>query len=139
MKKFLAEFKAFALQGNVMSLAVGVIIGAAFQSIIKSLTDNLISPLIAIFTRDTGLADLSITLFNSQFKYGAFIMSVINFLITALIVFIIVKIMNRLTKAKDDEDKETEKTCPFCHTEIPVEAIRCPHCTSDLRRAPQVD
>lgn len=135
MKKFIEEFKEFALQGDVMSMAVGIIIGAAFQSIVSSLTDNLISPLIGIFTRESALADLSVTLFNTQLKYGAFIMAIINFLITALIVFLLVKGMNKLVKSNQEESKEAEtETCPYCLTEIPAHAIRCPHCTTQLRK-----
>ncbi len=131
MKKFLQEFKAFALKGNVMSLAVGVIIGGAFQGVVTSLTDNILSPLIGLFTRqnfdDKALEFLGVTL-----RYGAFLTSVINFLIMALVVFLLVRAMNRLMPERNPEPEPPKPRCPYCLTEIKAGATRCPACTSHL-------
>jgi len=131
MKKFLKEFKTFALKGNVMNLAVGVIIGGAFQGVVTSLTDNILSPLIGLFTRqnfdDKALEFLGVTL-----RYGAFLTSVINFLIMALVVFLLVRAMNRLIPERKPEPEPPKPKCPYCLTEVKVGATRCPACTSQL-------
>lgn len=142
MKKFLNEFKAFALRGNVIDLAVGVIIGAAFQAIVKSLTDDIISPIIGLFAK-TDFSDWMISISDGsvQIRYGAFLTAVINFLIMAFLIFLLVKMMNRLAELgkKHEPPKEppvpTTKICPFCCSEIPIAASRCPHCTSVLEAA----
>lgn len=133
MGKFFKEFKAFALRGNVIDLAVGVIIGAAFQSVVTSLTDYIISPVIGIFTGQN-FDELQLTIGQVTFAYGAFITSIINFLITAFIVFLLVRGMNRLSAfgKKEEEKAPTTQKCPYCFSEIPVQATRCPHCTSEL-------
>lgn len=136
MKKFLAEFKEFALRGNVMDLAVGVIIGASFQAIIKSLTGDVISPFIGIFAK-TDFSNLILTLNGSEIKYGAFVTAIINFLITAFVIFLLIKGINKLQnlrKPKEEpaEEAPTTKKCPFCCSEIAIEATRCPHCTSEI-------
>ena len=95
MKQFLNEFKEFALRGNVMDLAVGVIIGGAFQSIINSLVKDIISPIIGLFAR-TDFSDMVITVLDVQIRYGSFITAVINFLIMAFIIFVMVKMLNKL-------------------------------------------
>ena len=100
MKKFISEFKAFALRGNVMDLAVGVIIGGAFTALVTSLIDNLISPIIGCFSLD-GFSGLSVTIGKATLTYGAFIMDVINFIIMAFVVFCIVKIFNRIHKKEE--------------------------------------
>lgn len=145
MKKFLNEFKEFITKGNVLDMAVGVIIGAAFKDIVTSLTDNIISPILAIF----GEVDFSAYAINlrgdNAIKYGAFITSVINFIIMAFIIFLIVKgvamieriNIKKLIKKDEEENTEaveepTQKICPFCKSEIAIDATRCPHCTSQL-------
>ena len=134
MKQFLNEFKEFALRGNVMDLAVGVIIGGAFQAIINSLVKDIISPIIGLFAR-TDFSDMVITVLDVQIRYGSFITAVINFLIMAFIIFVMVKMLNKLAsigkKQKEDEAPKTKK-CPYCLSEIPVEATKCAHYTSDL-------
>ena len=134
MKKFMSEFKTFILKGNVMNLAVGVIIGAAFQGLVTSLTDNILSPIIGLFTGQNFDA-WQFDIFGIQIKYGAFITSLMNFVIMALIVFLLVKLMNRIMtigkKSKAAEEPATHN-CPFCTTEISVKATRCPACTSQL-------
>ena len=133
MKKFLEEFKAFALKGNVMDLAVGVIIGGAFQAIVTSLVGDIITPIIGIFA-STDFSNLIATINGSEVKYGAFITAIINFIIMAFIIFCIVKGLNKLAerKKKEEANEPTEKTCPFCQSTISIKATRCPHCTSAL-------
>ena len=133
MKKFFEEFKAFALKGNVMDLAVGVIIGGAFQAIVTSLVGDIITPIIGIFA-STDFSNLIATINGSEVKYGAFITAIINFIIMAFIIFCIVKGLNKLAerKKKEEANEPTEKTCPFCQSTISIKATRCPHCTSAL-------
>lgn len=135
MKKFLQEFKEFALQGNVMSMAVGVIVGAAFKDLVTSFTDNVITPIINCI----GGAEIQgrIHLLGEQYiNYGAFITAVINFLIMAFIIFLMVKGMNSLAsigkKKEEAEEEVTTKECPYCKSEIHIDATKCPHCISDL-------
>lgn len=133
MKKFIQEFKAFALRGNVIDLAVGVIIGAAFQAIVKSLTEDIISPIIGLFA-NTDFTDLVIPI-GAGIRYGAFLTAVLNFVIMAFLVFLLVKGMNRLAslgKKTEAPKAPTTKACPYCCTEIAIAATRCPHCTSVL-------
>lgn len=138
MKKFLEEFKTFALRGNVMDLAVGVIIGAAFQAIINSLVNDVISPIIGLFA-NTDLSYLTITIRDVEVRYGSFLTAVINFLIMAVIIFFLVKAMNALAHLGRHKEEEkpapaapTTKKCPYCKSEIAIDATRCPHCTSEL-------
>ncbi len=133
MKKFFAEFKEFIAQGNVLDLAVGVIIGGAFKTIVDALIENLINPLIAMFGgTDVGLA---IVVKGQTLDFGKFISAIINFIIIAFIIFLIVKSANKakaISKKKEEEEEEvTTKTCPFCKSEIDIEATKCPHCTAD--------
>lgn len=134
MKKIIEEFKEFALRGNVIDLAVGVIIGAAFQNIVTSLTDDIISPLIGLVAK-TDFKDMAVTVFDVNVKYGSFITAVINFLIMAVVLFALIKLMNKaasLGKKEDPAAAPTTKKCPFCKSEIDITATRCPHCTSQL-------
>ena len=134
MKKFLREFKEFALRGNVMNLAIGVIIGAAFQGVVSSLTENIISPIIGLFVGQNFDA-LQVTIGGATLMYGAFITSIIDFIIMAFVVFLIVKAINRLMSVGKKEEAPaapTTKKCTFCMSEIAIEATRCPHCTSAL-------
>ncbi len=135
MKKFMQEFKEFALRGNVMDLAVGVIVGAAFQGIVNSLVGDVISPLIGLIANQD-LSYLVATVAGVEIRYGAFITAVINFIIMVFVIFLLVKAMNKLSefgKKKHEEPvKKTTKICPYCKSEINIEAVKCPHCTSDL-------
>ncbi len=133
MKTFWSEFKKFAMRGNVMDMAVGIIIGAAFTAIVTSLVDDLISPLLGLLVK-VNFSDLSISIFGATFAYGNFIMAVINFLLIALVLFVIIRAMNRISSLgkKQVEEKPTTKECPFCKSEIAIEATRCPNCTSHL-------
>ena len=133
MKKFLNEFKTFALRGNVMDLAVGMIIGSAFTAIVTALKDNFIQPIIDLVTRTHP------ELYTKQELLGylsAFISAIINFFIIALVLFLLIKAMNTLMsigKKKDEPSAgPTTKVCPFCKSEIPLDATRCAHCTSML-------
>ncbi len=134
MKKLGKEFKAFIMRGNVLDLAVAVIIGAAFQSIITSLCDDLISPLLGMFG-GMNFDAYTFTIMGATFAYGKFITAVINFLIMALVIFILVKIINKITsigKKPEEEPEPTTKECPYCKSEIAIEATRCAHCTSEV-------
>ena len=134
MKAFMREFKEFINRGNVMDMAVGIIIGGAFTAIVNSLVDDIINPLIgSIFKMDfTGLvANIN----GAEVRYGAFIMAIINFIIIALVVFCMLKVVNNMSekmKKQKEEEAPTVKTCPFCQSEIAIAATRCPHCTSLL-------
>ena len=133
MKAFFAEFKKFILRGNVIDLAVGVIIGAAFQAIVTSLVDDIISPLIGLVA-NTDLSAMVATVGDVEIRWGAFITAIINFIIMAFVIFLIVKAINKAAELgkKKEEETPTTKKCPYCKSEIPIEATRCPHCTSEL-------
>lgn len=135
MKKFMSEFKEFIARGNVMDMAVGVIIGGAFGKIVASLVDNILMPLIGIIIGGKGFEDLAVTVGSATVQYGIFIQNIIDFLIIALVIFIMIKQLNKLQgKFKKEEIAEpTEKVCPFCKTSIPIDATRCPNCTSELK------
>jgi len=133
MKKFLNEFKEFALKGNVMDMAIGVIIGAAFKDIVTALTSSFINPLIQAITGGDGVEVGGQFVINgAAFTYGAFITAVINFLIMAFILFCLIKAVNKMMTIgkKKEEAAPTEKDCPYCFTKISIKATRCPHCTS---------
>lgn len=159
----LKEFKEFALKGNIIDLAIGVIIGGAFQSIVNSLVNDIIMPIINSLTGKVDFSDLMFTIGNSSVKYGAFISAVVNFLIVAFTLFLVIKYINKLNRKieeakkqemmsklsikkklfkKEDSENKTEtiieeepttKLCPYCLTEIPYHATRCGHCTSKLK------
>lgn len=135
MRKFLEEFKTFISKGNVMDMAVGIIIGGAFTSIVSSLVNDIINPLLGLFG-GMNFDQLAWNITGSvTLYYGKFITAVVNFLIMAFIVFILVKAMNTAVskfQKKEEEKEPTTKTCPYCKSEIALEAVRCPHCTSQL-------
>ncbi len=150
MKKFWNQFKEFAFKGNMMDLAIGMIIGAAFTAIVSSLVDDLINPVIGIFTKGIDFSNLFVSL-NGQhydsldaaeeagaavFRYGSFISAIITFVITALVVFLLVKILSVMQDGKKKTAEEpaapTTKICPYCQSEINILATRCPNCTSML-------
>ena len=140
MKSFMKEFKEFINRGNVMDMAVGIIIGGAFTAIVNSLVDDIINPLIgSIFKMD--FTSLVANINGAEVRYGAFIMAIINFLLIAVVLFIIIKSINKMSKlGKKEEPKEEEapttKICPFCKSEVPIDATKCCHCTSDLPEEP---
>ena len=136
MRKFVREFKEFALKGNVMNLAIGIIIGAAFREIVESLTENILSPLIGLFAGQD-FEHLYVRVFGAEIRYGAFITSIINFILMALVIFVIIKFINKALKANlcelsSPEVEPTTKACPFCVVKIDINAQRCPNCTSYL-------
>ena len=136
MKKFFDEFKTFVMRGNVLDLAVGVIIGAAFGAIVTSLVDDIISPLLGIVFK-ANLEHLYVEINGATLMYGKFITAVINFIIMAFVIFLIVKGINKLmslTKKKEEpkEEAPTTKKCPHCCEEVNINATKCPHCTGDI-------
>ena len=151
MKNFMDEFKKFIMRGNVMDMAVGVIIGGAFQAIINSLVNDLIMPIISLITGGIDFSNMFIQLDGGEqfatlaaaqeagvavLAYGSFITAVLNFLIMAFVIFSVVKALNKLSernKKPEEEAEETTKICPYCQSEISINAVRCPHCTSELK------
>ena len=140
MKKFIEEFKKFIMRGNVMDMAVGVIVGGAFTSIVTSLNQDILTPVLGIFG-GTDFSNLKATLGSGEnapvLCYGNFITAVINFLITAFVIFVLVKAINKIgdkliRKEEEAPPEPTTKICPYCRSEIAKEATRCPHCTSNL-------
>ena len=151
----LKEFKEFALKGNIMDLAIGVVIGGAFQKIVNSLVNDIIMPAISVLTGNVDFSDMVFTVGDASIKYGNFITTIVDFLIIAFSIFLVVKYLNKLNKLKElgdlaakldkngkiikqkekvvEEPKEPEtKTCPYCLTDVKYHATRCPHCTSEL-------
>lgn len=157
----LKEFKEFAMKGNIMDLAIGVVIGGAFQQIVNSLVQDMIMPAISVLTGKVDFSDMVLTIGDASIKYGNFITTIVNFLIIAFSIFLVVKYLNKLNKLKElgdlaaakldkkgrfrskekEEQVENEeervpetKVCPYCYSEIKYEATRCPHCTSVLEK-----
>lgn len=143
MKKFWKEFKSFALKGSMIDLAVGMIIGSAFTGIVNSLVNDIVMPVLSLITGRVDFNDLKLVLGSgenaSSINYGTFLTQLINFLLIALVVYIVVKQINRVREMVSRKDKvpaaPTEKECPYCRSKIPVLATRCPHCTSQLMDA----
>lgn len=138
-KGLIEEFKKFIMRGNVMDMAVGVIVGGAFTAIVTSLNQDILTPILAIFG-GTDFSELKVVLGSGEnapvLCYGNFITAVINFLITAFVIFLLVKAINgvsdRLLKKEEEPQAPATKTCPYCRSAIAIEATRCPHCTSML-------
>ena len=131
MKKFIEEFKSFALRGNVMDMAIGVLIGAAFSGIVTALTENFINPILQLV-----LGGATYTMADVVGFAGNFITAVVNFFITALVLFCLLKAVNKMLtlghKKEEAPAAPTTKKCPYCMSEIDIAATRCPHCTSEL-------
>lgn len=130
IKNFIEEFKAFALRGNMMDMAVGIIIGGAFTGIVTSLTDNFINPILNFVTGAE-----TYTLQNVAGFASGFVSELVNFFIMAFVLFLLLKGMNKLValgKKPEAPAAPTAKVCPFCQSEIAINATRCPHCTSEL-------
>ena len=146
----LKEFKEFALKGNMIDLAVGVIIGGAFNSLVTSLVENIIMPILSLVTGKIDFSNLFIALDGNTYKtlaqaqkagastinYGLFVTGLLNFIIMAFVIFMIVKAMNKLREKteKPVEEKTNKKIRPYCQSEISIQATRCPHCTSQLEK-----
>ena len=146
---FVAEFKKFILRGNVIDLAVGVIIGGAFHAIVNSLIDDIIMPVISLATKGIDFANWFVALDGNEFatleaakeagaatlNFGTFIGAVLNFLIMAFVIFLLVKGINKASEKFSKPEAPaapTTKVCPFCKSEISIDATKCPHCTSDI-------
>ena len=140
MKKFFEEFKKFISRGNVMDMAVGVIIGGAFTAIVNSLVNDIFMPVLSLITGGFDIAGMSISFGvgdnAATLNYGAFLSAVINFLLIALVIFCIIKAMNtakdKMLRKPEESKAPTTKKCPYCMSEIDIQATRCPHCTSEL-------
>jgi large conductance mechanosensitive channel len=137
IKNFLNEFKTFAMRGNVMDMAVGIIIGAAFGKIVTSLVEDVIMPPIGWVLGNVDFSNLVLKLNDDvAIKYGAFLNTVISFIIVAFAVFILIKAINTLQAKMIKEEAEaapTTKKCPYCCSDVAIEATRCPHCTSQIK------
>ena len=143
----ISEFKEFIMRGNVMDMAVGVIVGGAFNTIVSSLVDDIIMPVISLATGKIDFTSLFVALDGGSYKslaqakeegaavfaYGSFIQNVLQFLIVAFVLFLVIKVMNKLRKP-EPEAAPTTKICPFCKNEVPIEATRCGFCTSELSK-----
>lgn len=137
MKALIKEFKEFISRGNVMDMAVGVIIGGAFTAIVNSLVNDMLMPLLSLLTGGFDFSGLCIALGEGEnaatINYGSFISAIINFLLIALVIFLIIKAINKVSRKKKEETPvPTTKECPYCKEQIAIEATRCPHCTSKL-------
>lgn len=141
IKKFLEEFKAFAMRGNVLDMAVGVVVGGAFTAIVTALVEDVINPVIGLFFK-ADFSSVVIDLGGSSIKIGEFVNSIINFLIVAFVLFVVIKAINSLHKKSEAPAapaEPTTKVCPFCQSEIAIKAVRCPHCTSKLEGFPEIN
>jgi large conductance mechanosensitive channel len=127
----LKEFREFAIRGNVMDLAVAVIIGGAFGKIITSLVDDILMPLIGLVLGGVDFSALAFTVGSAEVRWGAFVQAIVDFLIVAFVIFMLVRAMNRLKR--EEPTTPTTKECPYCASTIPLKAVRCPDCTSQLQ------
>ena len=141
IKKFFEEFKAFAMRGNVLDMAVGVVIGGAFTAIVNSLVNDIINPAIGLFF-NADFSDVGIHVGDVMIGIGSFINAVINFLIIAFVLSVVIKFVNSLHKKPAEPEapaEPTTKVCPYCQSEISIKAVRCPHCTSKLEGFPEIN
>ena len=137
MKAFMKEFKEFVARGNVMDMAVGIIIGGAFTAIVTSLVNDILMPVLSLLTGGFDFSSLCIVLGEGEgaatLNYGAFIAAIINFLLIAVVIFMLIKAINKLSRKKAEEPAPaTTKECPFCKEQVAIQASRCPHCTSEI-------
>lgn len=146
MKKFIEEFKTFAVKGNMLDMAIGMIIGSAFTTIVKSVVNDLFMPLLSILTGKMDFSNLFIAMDGGKyatlaevpegvavFNYGNFITSVLDFLIVALVLFLIVREINKMKKPEPAPAPAT-KECPYCKSQIHLDAVKCPFCGSDVTK-----
>lgn len=143
MKTWIKEFKEFISRGNVMDMAIGVIIGGAFTAIVNSLVNDLLMPILSLLTDGFDFSSLCIALGEGEnaatINYGSFISAVINFLLIALVIFVSIKTINQVfRKKKEEAPAPTTKECPFCKEKIALEAVRCPHCTSMIEESGEI-
>ena len=137
---FFKAFKNFLLEGDAISMAVGVIIGAAMKDLVTSLVDNMFTPVIGLVLGKVDFSNLCVKIGDATIKYGAFITALINFVLMAFVVFLIVYLIDKakesfkkLTKKEEAEEEPTTKVCPYCQSEVDIKAVKCPHCTSDIQ------
>jgi large conductance mechanosensitive channel len=147
MKKFLNEFKDFVMRGNVLDMAIGIIVGIAFGSIVNSLVNDVLMPPIGLLFGKVDFSNLFINLSGGSYAslaearnagaaiiaYGSFINVVINFIIVAIVVFVVVQQVNRLRRLREVPPEPSKRDCPYCLSPIPIKATRCPQCTSELK------
>ncbi|RJO66470.1 MAG: large conductance mechanosensitive channel protein MscL [Myxococcales bacterium] len=152
MRKVLKEFRDFAIRGNVVDMAVGVIIGAAFGKIVSSLTNDLLMPPIGLLLGKMDFSNLFVNLSGGEYntlaeaaaagapviKYGVFLNTMLDFVIVAFVIFQLVKLINHLRKMAEEPAPApaaapATKECPYCISQVPIKATRCPHCTSELK------
>ncbi len=135
MKKLVSEFKTFIARGNVIDMAVGIIIGGAFTGIVNSLVDDMVMPVLSLITGGVDFTKMNVVFGSGEnaatLNYGNFIAAVINFLLIALVVFCMVKAINKVHKKKDEP--VNTKDCPYCFEKISIKATKCPHCASELK------
>lgn len=129
----LKEFKDFISKGNVMDMAIGLVMGSAFTAIVNAIVDGIIMPIVTGLTAGVNYEDVVINIAGASLKIGSVINAILTFLIISLFLFFVVKALNKARGEKTEKPKEvTSKQCPYCQTEIPLQATRCPHCTSKL-------
>ena len=151
MKKFFKEFKEFAMKGNIVDLAIAVIIGGAFGKIVTSLVNDIFMPVIGLITGGKNVSGMFAILGKvpegveitsveaaaeagvATLNYGLFIQTIIDFILVALCLFLVIKAINKTKKKEEAPAEPTTKTCPFCQSEIDIKATRCPHCTSEIK------
>lgn len=129
------EFKTFALRGNVVDLAVGVVIGAAFGTVVTSFVNDVLMQLIAAFGDAPDFSAYTVTLGQATIRYGSFVNAIVSFLIVAFALFLVIKGINRVFREKETDEPDDVKSCPYCLTDVPDAATRCPACTSKLAAA----
>ena len=138
MKKLWDEFKKFAFKGNVVDLAVGMMIGSAFTAIVTALVNSVLMPILSLITGKVDFSEMKFQIGSTDVPYGEFLNAIFNFAAVAVCIFFLVKLINKLTslRKKDEEPKKEEpkRFCPYCFQEIHKDATRCPHCTSVLEK-----
>lgn len=133
MRKFLDEFKKFAMRGNVIDLAIGIIIGGAFGKIVSSLVNDVFMPVLGLIGGGINLSHLALRVGEAEVRYGAFLQALVDFLLIALLVFLLIKGLNTLQRQKEPPPEQpATRECPYCCSAIPARATRCPYCTSSL-------
>lgn len=132
--KMIQEFKEFAMRGNVVDMAVGIVIGAAFGKIVSSLVDDVVMPLVGLVVGNVDFRGLSFQFGDggAVINYGSFVQNVVDFIIVAFAIFLVIKLMNRMKRKEETAADPVVKDCPKCCSSIPIKAVRCPQCTSDL-------
>jgi large conductance mechanosensitive channel len=128
----LKEFREFIARGNVLDLAIAVIIGGAFGKIVASLVNDILTPLLGLLMGGINFSEQAITVGNAVVKWGAFVQSIFDFLVIAFVIFLIIRTTNKMKKAPPPADPTT-KECPYCFSTISIKATRCPNCTSELK------